>query len=523
MQTAHLAEVVGRWVVAAPDREALVYPAGRLTYRDLDARATAVAGALTDLGLAPGDRVAVDLPNRPEWVISLLAAARAGAVLVPLNPGLGYHELKYQLRHAEVSVAVVGDGAGDPESFEVFDELLGELPALKHLVPVGRGDAWYDDRVFPFDELVRRGARRGAALDEGRAGTDPLALVYTSGTMGKPKGVLLSDVGVVRAALAAAAALDLRAADRALGVAPLFTIFGLQIAVMSLATGGTLALVERFEPAPTLELIERARLTVVHGVPTMFQLLMRHPTFSDRDLTACRTGIVAGGPAPASLVAAIRQWCDVQLAYGLTETGATVTMTRSDDPPEKRLGTVGRPLPEVDVRVVDVTSGTLHGHEAIGELAVRGPGSMLGYYRMPAETAKSLTSEGFFLTGDLALIDEDGYVQIMGRRKELIIRGGSKIYPRELEDLLRTHPAVDDVCAIGIPNELLGELVCACVIPIEGAIVTGEELKAYVREQVAAYKVPDLVRFIDAFPQTASGKIKRRELAQVIGLELSTT
>jgi len=520
--TTQLAEVLGSTVVAAPDREALVFPGGRLTYRDLDMRATALAGALTEMGVGLGDRVAIDLPNRPEWIVTLLAGARVGAVLVPLNPGLGYHELKYQLRHAEVAVAVVGDGTGDPESFEVFDELLGELPALKHLVPVGRGDAWYDDRVFPFEELVRRGARTPPPVVR-TSGAEPLALVYTSGTMGKPKGVLLSHAGVVGSAHEAAAVLGLRPDDRALGVAPLFTIFGLQTAVMTLVTGGTLALVERFEPAPTLDLIEHAQLTVVHGVPTMFQLLMRHPTFPNRDLAVCRTGIVAGGPAPQKLVAAIRQWCDVQLAYGLTETGPTVTMTRSADPADKRLGTVGRPMPGVEVRVVDVTSGTLHGPEAIGELAVRGPNGMLGYYRMPTETAKSLTSEGFFLTGDLALIDEEGYVQIMGRRKELIIRGGSKIYPRELEDLLRTHPAVDDVCAIGIPNELLGELVCACVIPIEGAIVTGEELKAYVREQVAAYKVPDLVRFFDAFPQTASGKIKRRELAQVVGLELSTT
>ncbi len=523
METLHLAETFDTWVAAAPDREAIVFPGGRFTYRDLAARVASVAGGLAEMGVGPGNRVAIDLPNRPEWLVTLLAGARIGAVLVPLNPSLGYHELKYQLRHAEAVVAVIGDGVGDPDSFEVFDELLGELPELKHLVPVGRADAWYDDRVFPFEELVRRGARRSVPPTHADLVDHALALVYTSGTMGKPKGALLSHSGIVNAARQAADALGLQSEDRSLAVSPLFTAFGLQTAVMSLVTGGTLALIERFEAAATLDLMEREGLTVIHGVPTMFQLLMRHSSFSGRDLSACRTGIVTGGPAAKGLVETVRAWCDVQLAYGLTETGPTVTMTRRDDPPEKRAATVGRPMPGVDARVVDVTSGTLHGHEAIGELAVRASNGMLGYYRMPAETAKSLTAEGFFLTGDLAMIDEEGYVSIMGRRKELIIRGGSKVYPRELEDLLRTHPAIDEVCVIGIPNELLGELVCACVIPIEGAIVTGDELKAYVREQVAAYKVPDLVHFFDAFPQTASGKIKRRELAQMVGLELSTT
>lgn len=500
-----------------------MFPGGRLTYSDLAAQVAAVAGSLAEMGVGPASRVAIDLPNRPEWLVTLLASARLGAVVVPLNPSLGYHELKYQLRHAEAVVAVIGDGVADPDSFEVFDELLGELPALKHLVPVGRDDVWYDDRVFPFEELVRRGARRSVPPIHVDLSEKALALAYTSGTMGKPKGVLVSHAGVVTAARQAAEALAMLPEDRALAVAPLFTAFGLQIAAMSLVTGSTVALLERFDAAATLDLMERERLTIIHGVPTMFQLLMRHGSFDRRDLESCRTGIVTGGPAGKGLVEAIRGWCDVQLAYGLTETGPTVTMTRPDDPTDRRVATVGRPMPDVEARVVDVTSGALHGHEAIGELAVRSPNGMLGYYRMPTETARSLTSEGFFLTGDLAMIDEDGYVSIMGRRKELIIRGGSKVYPRELEDLLRTHPAIDEVCVIGVPNELLGELVCACVIPIEGAIVTGDELKAYVREQVAAYKVPDLVHFFDAFPQTASGKIKRRELAQMVGLELSTT
>jgi fatty-acyl-CoA synthase len=198
-------------------------------------------------------------------------------------------------------------------------------------------------------------------------------------------------------------------------------------------------------------------------------------------------------------------------------------MTRRGDPADRREQTVGQPIPGVDVKVVDVATGTLHGPEAVGELAVKGTNVMLGYHRMPGETARVLTPEGYFLTGDLAMIDEDGFVQVVGRRKEMIIRGGNNVTPREVEDVLRTHPAVDDVCAVGVPNELLGELVCACVVAVEGAIVTGDELKEFCRDHLVDYKVPDLVRFFDAFPMTGSGKVKRRELARVVGLELSAT
>jgi fatty-acyl-CoA synthase len=223
------------------------------------------------------------------------------------------------------------------------------------------------------------------------------------------------------------------------------------------------------------------------------------------------------------LVRRIRAWCDVQIAYGLTETGPTVSLTRPGDPADRRADSVGRPLPGVEVRVMDLETGALHAVEAIGELAVKGANLMLGYHRMPGETSRSMTPEGFFLTGDLAMIDEDGFVHLVGRRKEMIIRGGHNVTPREVEDVIRTHPGVDDACVVGIPNELLGELICGCVVPIEGAILTGDELKLFCRDYLAEHKVPDLVRFFDAFPMTGSGKVKRRELAQVVGLEMTAT
>jgi fatty-acyl-CoA synthase len=290
-----------------------------------------------------------------------------------------------------------------------------------------------------------------------------------------------------------------------------------------LVTGGTLVLQPRFDPTEALGLIERERITIAHGVPTMFELLMRDGTFARRDLSTVRTGIVAGSPVSADLARRIRRWNDVQIAYGLTETGPTVTVTRADDSLDARERTVGRPITGVEVRIVDPMTGTMHGPESVGELAVRGPGVMLGYHRMPGETKRAFSPDGFFLTGDLAILDEHGYVTIVGRRKAMIIRGGYNVFPRELEDVLRTHPAVDDVCVVGLPNEILGEIICACVIPVEGAIVTGDELKHYCQEHLADYKVPDAIRFVDAFPLTGSGKVKRQELTRLMGLELSTT
>jgi fatty-acyl-CoA synthase len=510
LTTYHLAELFAQRVERNGSRECLVSDSRRMTYAQVDAESAALAVAFRDLGVKSGERVAIDLPNWAELV-------------VPVNPALGYHELKYQLRHAEAALAVAAQSAGEIEYLEAFEELIADLPDLRYLVTVGPDEMWYDDRIYQFADLVARGRNQPAVSERGHSADAPLAIIYTSGTMGKPKGVVLTHRNLVQTALLSADALGLTPDDRVLGAVPMFTVFGVQIVLTTLLAGATLVLEERFEPAAALDLAVRERITVFHGVPTMFQLLMRDASFGSRNLSTVRTGIVAGSPVSADLVQRIRRWNDVQIAYGLTETGPTVTVTRSDDDDDARINTVGRPLPGVEVRVVDVTTGALHGPEAVGELAVKGPNVMAGYHRMPTETKRSFTAEGYFLTGDLAIVDERGYVTIVGRRKEMIIRGGYNIYPRELEDVLRTHPAVDDACVIGIPHDILGELVCACVVPVEGAIVTGDELKAFARDHVADYKVPDLVRFFDTFPLTGSGKVRRRELAQVVGLELSAT
>jgi fatty-acyl-CoA synthase len=505
-----------------PERTLIVSAGRSMTYGQVDAKAAALAAALAELGVEQGDRLAINLPNWPEWIVTLIAGARIGATIVPVNPRLNYHELKYQLRHAEVSAVVTAERYAETDYLQLFEDLIVELPDLQYIITVGREELWYDDRIFQYEDLLSSGEGRPVPAP-GFTDDSDLALLYTSGTMGKPKGVRLSHRTVVETALRTGEAIEVDPSDRILVSVPLFAIFGFSVAVGTIAAGATLVMQEAFDAAEALRLIERERVTVLHGVPTMYQLLMREPSFDPTRFARLRTGIIAGGAVPDELIRRVRRWCDVQVAYGLTETGPTVAVTRFTDPEEKRLTTVGRPLPGVEVKAVDWMTGALHGPEAVGQIAVRGANVMRGYARMPGETARSFSPEGFFLTGDLGIIDEEGYVKIVGRSKETILRGGYQIYPREVEDQLRAHPAVDDVCVIGVPHDILGELVCACIVPVEGAVITGEEIKLFARDTMADYKIPDLVRFFDAFPMTGSGKVKRRELERTVALDHTAT
>ena len=502
-----------------PERPLAVVGERTFSYGHADTQASSLAAALSELGLGVGDRIAVNLPNGIEWIIALLAAAKLGAVVVPVSPQLSSLDLRYQLRHAEASAVITIERWGGVDYLQRFEDLLGDLPDLHYVVTVGDEDLWYDDRIFQFEDLVSSGSGRVvpalADIDDGQ----DLAVVYTSGTMGKPKGVRLSHHALVENAVRTAEILELSPEDRVLAAVPFFAIYGFSMMVGTLAAGATLVLQPTFDAASALALMASQQVSVVHGVPTQFHLFMREEAFDPSRLRSLRTGIIAGSSVSEELVRRVRRWCDVLVAYGLTETGPTVTLTRFGDSDDRRLGSVGRALPGVEVMAVDIMTGVLHGPEAVGEIAVRGSNLMRGYLRMPTETAKVHTSEGFFLTGDLGIIDEDGYVKILGRRQEAISRGGMQLYPRELEDRLRAHPAVDDVCVIGIPHDVLGEQICACIVPVEGAVITGSEIKRFAQETMAAYKVPDLVRFFDVFPMTGSGKIRRRELARAIALD----
>lgn len=506
-----------------PRRPFVVHGDRRCTYGQIDQQSSALAAALHELGIEAGDRMALTLPNWPEFIIAAFAAAKLGAVIVPLNPRFTTPELQYMLRHSETAVVVTAENWERVDYLARYEGFLATLPDLQYVVSVGEEDLWYDDRIHQFEDLVSSGEGRDFPRHEGNA-DELFAILYTSGTMGKPKGVALTHANLLTTAAGTCDALGLTQSDVVFGLNSLFNVFGLSTGVLgTMMAGGSVVLQDHDDTAQALELVAREKVTVYHGVPTNFVLALRDEGRRELDLSSLRTGVIAGAPAPEELVARVRRELvpGLRIGYGLTETSETVALTRADDPPGKQLTTVGRPLPGVDIRVLDV-DGSVLPVESVGEIAVRGPCVMQGYYRQPGETALAFTRDGYFLTGDLGMVDEEGYLHVLGRRKEMIIRGGFNVYPREVEDRLHAHPAVLDVAVVGLPDEILGEVSCACIVPVEGAIVTGEEIKDFCREVLADYKVPDLVRFLDSFPMTGSGKVRRVELARMISAEESS-
>ena len=506
-----------------PTRPFVAFGEQRLTYGQVDQQAAALAAALHELGIEAGDRIALTLPNWPEFIVSAFAAAKLGAVIVPLNPRFTSPELQYALRHSESVAVVTAENWGGIDYLARFEQFLGVLPDLQYVLSVGKEDLWYDDRIHQFEDLVSSGEGRPFPRWEGPA--DALfAIVYTSGTMGKPKGVALTHENLMSNAATTAEAIGLTADDVVFGVNTLFNVFGIGTGVLgTMAAGASLVLDEGLAPAEALAVVEREGVTVIHGVPTNFILALNEPTRASRNLSSLRTGIVAGAPVTEELAQRIMRDLvpGIRVGYGMTETGNTVSVNTPGDPRGKQIATVGRPLDGTQVRVIDA-DGSVLPVESVGEVAIKGPGVMQGYYRQPGETAQVFTPDGFFLTGDLGMVDEEGYVHLIGRRKEMIIRGGFNVYPREVEDRLHAHPAVLDVAVVGLPDEILGEKACACIVPVEGAIVTGEEIRDFCREVLADYKVPDLVRFLDGFPLTGSGKVRRVELARMINAEESS-
>ncbi len=491
-----------------------------VSFGDVDDQSDALAASLANLGIEPGDRIALLLPPWPEFAVSVFAAAKLGATIVPLNPRLTLPELRYMLRHSGAACAVTAENAYGTDYLHIFEDLLVELPELNHLVTVGEEDLWYDDRVFQWEDLLSAGLGRDFRAHPART-RDPFAIVYTSGTTGKPKGVELTHQGLIHAAGETAAAARLAPGDVVVGISALFHTFGLGPGLLGTLIGGsTLVLHDGVDAEGTLELAERHGATVHCGVPTLFARELPHIRERGGAPGTLRLCLASGAPVRDDLARRIERAFGVPLliAYSLTEASSTLAVGRPEDPPDKRILTVGRPVADTDLRVTEEDGEDLP-PESVGEIRVRGPGVMRGYYRQPRETAAATDSQGYLRTGDIGMIDEEGFLHIVGRREDVIIRGGSNVHAREVEDRLTAHPAVERGAVVGISDEILGEAICACVVRMEGGVVTGSELRSWCALALAGYKVPDLVTFMEDLPLTGTGKVWRHELARRVSAE----
>lgn len=506
-------------VAADPESEFLVHRGRSMTVSEVEMQSDALAASLHSFGIQPGDRVGLLLPPCPEFVVGLFAIAKLGGVAVPLSAGLTTAEVRYRLRHSEAAAVVTIETYGGTDFLQVFESLMPQLPALQHLVTVGEEDLWYDDRIFQYEDVVSAGSGRDYPTRDDLDPSDPLALVYTAGTTGKPKGVSLSHTNLLFTAAGTAEALGLSVHDRVVGLSGLHHVFGLGPGVLGcLVAGASLVLSEHEAgPAEVLDLVEAHGVTVLYGVPTLFAEALREQRERPRNLSSLRLGLAAGAPVTASLAQAVEaELCPTfVVGYSLSETGSIVSLTRPDDPATERHGTVGKPLPGATVRILE--EGRALPEESIGDVVVSGPGVMSGgYYRQPRETRERVDAEGFLDSGDLGMIGEDGALHLVGRRNDVIIRSGFNVYPREVEDRLRIHPAVEETVVVGVPDSLLGEAICACVIPVEGAIVEEDELRDWCRGTLSRDRVPDLVRILDRFPRTSKGDVRRVELVKWI-------
>ena len=486
-----------------------------LSFAEVDDRAEALAASLANLGIGAADRIAVVLPAWPEFVVTVLAAAKLGALVVPVDPRLRLPEFRYVLRHSGAACAVSAENAYGIDYLQIFEDFLVELPQLTHVVTVGEEDLWYDDRIFQWEDLMSAGRGRDFAA-RAVSPDDPFAILYTSGTSGKPRGVELTHANLLHAAGETTRAIGLEPGDVVAGVSALHHVFGLGPGLLgTMLSGAGLVLQDDADAAGTMEAAERHGATVQYGIPTLFATLLRQIERRRGPPRTLRLCLASGAPMRDDLARRIEASFGVPLviAYSLTETASTLALTRPDDPDDKRIFTVGRPVGRTEVRVKERDGAALP-PESVGEIAVRGPGVMRGYHRQPRETAAATDPDGYLLTGDLGMVDQDGYIHLVGRREDVVIRGGFKVHPREVEDRLMAHPAIDKAAVMGIPDEILGEAICACVVKVEGGVVTEKEIQDWAAATLAEYKVPDLVSFMDDLPLTGTGTVRRHELAR---------
>ena len=519
-----------------PDNEALVVPhqGVRWRYGEFKERVDRLAAGLLALGLEPGDRIGIWSPNNSEWALTQFAAAKAGLILVNINPAYRLAELEYALSKVECRALVTAESFKSSRYIDMLRQLApaldrarpGALKAgkLPHLEIVVRLGAARGGGMYAFDEVAERAGaaerRRLEALGRVLQFDDPINIQFTSGTTGFPKGATLSHHNILNNGYFNGVALRLSDRDRVCIPVPLYHCFGMVMGNLMCAAHGAAMVYpgEAFDPLAVLHTVEGERCTVLYGVPTMFIAELDHPEFARFDLSSLRTGTMAGSPCPIEVmrrVVGALHMEEVTIAYGMTETSPVSFQSAVDDPIERRVSTVGRVHPHVEVKIVD-EEGKVVPRGVPGEILTRGYSVMRGYWNDEAKTAEAIDRAGWMHTGDRGTIDEDGYGNIVGRIKDMVIRGGENVYPREIEEFLYRHPKVQDVQVIGVPDEKYGEELCAWIRLRDGEDADADEIKAFCKERIAHFKVPRYVKFVDGFPMTVTGKVQKFKMREAM-------
>ena len=528
----HFDRAVARW----GDRDGIVvrHQDVRWTYRELAARVDALAAGLLALGLEPGDRIGIWSPNKAVWILTIFAAAKAGLILVNINPAYRLSELEHALTLSGCKALVTASRFKTSDYLamlrDLAPELAGATPGALHAarLPDLRVVIHLDPDPQPgmlkfADVPARGGAAERATLVElaGRIQfDDPVNIQFTSGTTGLPKGATLTHHNALNNGFFVAEAMGLREGDRLCIPVPLYHCFGMVMSVLASMTHGATMVFpcEGFDPLAVLQTIEAERCTLVHGVPTMFIAEMEHPDFAKFDLSTLRAGIMAGSPCPIEVMRRVIDQMhlrEVTIAYGMTETSPVSFQSAVDDPVERRVGTVGRVHPHLEVKIVD-GEGRIVPRGATGEILTRGYSVMAGYWNDPVRTKEAIDPAGWMHTGDLGVIDDEGYCNIVGRIKDLVIRGGENLYPREIEEFLYKHPKIQDVQIFGVADDRYGEELCAWVRVRSGETLTLEEVRGFCQGQIAHNKIPRYVEFVDEFPMTVTGKIQKFMMRETV-------
>lgn len=539
----HFDRAASRW----PHREALVvrHQDVRWNYAELQQRVDELAAGLIALGLEPGDRIGIWSPNNAEWVLTQFASAKAGLILVTVNPAYRVAELQHALRKSGCKALVLATEfkgssylvmlraiAPELNSSKPGKLKAAQLPDLKWVIHL---DSAAEPGMLRFADVQQRGGvaerKKLAAIQQDLQFDEPINIQFTSGTTGAPKGATLTHHNILNNAFFVAEAMGLREGDRLCIPVPLYHCFGMVMSTLACITHGATMVFPAagFDPLAVLQAVEAERCSALHGVPTMFIAEMEHPEFNRFDLSSLRAGIMAGSPCPIEVMRRVMDSMhmrDITIAYGMTETSPVSFQSAIDDPIERRVSTVGRIQPHLEVKIVD-SQGRIVPRAVPGELLTRGYSVMLGYWDDPQQTAEAIDAAGWMHTGDLATLDEEGHCNIVGRIKDMVIRGGENVYPREVEEFLFQHPKIEAVQVVGLPDAKYGEELCAWIKLRSGELMAEEEVRDFCQGQIAHYKIPHYICFVSEFPMTITGKIQkfmiRQQMIEKLGLQEAKT